>query len=161
MKRIPLTRGKFALVDDDDYEDLSRFKWCTLVDDGRAYACRQERQKDGRQKKVFMHRQIAGIGQSHEVDHVNGDGLDNRRSNLRPCTHAENMRNRTRHHNNKSGYKGVSRVSRKHVVKWRASIGLNGKHIHLGYFATKVAAAKAYNTAALKYFGHFAQLNIV
>lgn len=91
------------------------------------------------------------------IDHINGDGLDCRKVNLRPCNHAENMRNRARHKNNKSGYKGV--YWREFCGKFAGQITCNGKREHLGYFTDKILAARAYDDAAKRLFGEFARLN--
>ena len=107
---------------------------------------------------VLLHRMIAAAPEGMEVDHINGDGLDNRRENLRVCTHHENMRARHRAWGS-SDYKGVS--WHKQIQKWRAFIGSNGRILHLGCFTDEKEAARAYNEAALKYFGEFAVLNEV
>jgi hypothetical protein len=105
-----------------------------------------------------MHRQIANPPDGKEVDHINGVTLDNRRENLRVCSHSQNMHNRRlRQKNNKSGYKGVHWLAR--TKRWVAEIRVNGKSRHLGYFTEKTDAARAYDTAAAECFGEFAHLN--
>ncbi len=104
-----------------------------------------------------MHRVIKGAKAGQSVDHVNGNGLDNRRSNLRLCAHAENLRNRKIHKNNKSGFKGVRK--RKESSLWRAEIRSNHKFYFLGNFHSAEEAAHAYDAAALKLHGEFARLN--
>lgn len=97
------------------------------------------------------------------IDHINGDGLDNRKQNLRICTKSENACNRGIDRDNTSGYKGVCYISNKtkRVKRWIAQIAINKKHICIGYFHTKEEAAIAYNEAATKYHGEFAKLNII
>jgi AP2 domain-containing protein/HNH endonuclease len=106
---------------------------------------------------VPLHRLIMNAPADKEVDHINGDTLDNRRCNLRICSHKENLRNQKLPKNSKSGYKGVTWYKR--IKKWRSHIRLNKKQIHLGYFDDIKLAANAYNEAAIKYFGEFAKLN--
>lgn len=164
MKKIPLTRGLVAIVDDEDYESLSRSTWHAVCRTTRAtrYAARREYQGGGRKNGVFeyiaMHRQILGLrkGDGVEVDHINGDGLDNRRCNLRIATRAENRRN-SGPLGGQSRFIGVCPVSRSST--WRAQIGHDGTTTHLGCFPSEEAAARAYDRAALAYFGEFARLN--
>jgi hypothetical protein len=106
-----------------------------------------------------MHREIMGAAEGQVVDHINHDGLDNRRCNLRVCSHAENVRNQRGQRGRSSGYKGVSRDRR--LGKWRAQIWHNGKHTYLGLFESEAAAARAYNAKARDLFGAFAYLNEV
>lgn len=154
MKKIPLTQGKFALVDDEDYEDLSKLKWHIS---GRGYASRQSPRENGRQRVVFMHRVILGLkhGDGVDCDHINGDRLDNRRANLRPCTRAENMRNVKRRSDNRSGFKGVH--WRKDKCQWAASIRVNYRPVHLGYFKSAEEAYEVYCLAADILHGQFAK----
>jgi hypothetical protein len=142
MKEIKLTKGQVTIVDDDDYEELSKYKWYF---DG-FYAVRYE---DG--KLIFMHRQIVNAPKGLVVDHINRNKLDNRKSNLRLCTHRQNAVN-SKHRNN-SGYKGVyyDRCLKKYVAR----IGRK----HLGTFATVEEAAKVYDEHAKQLYGEFAYLN--
>ena len=151
MREIPLTRGKVAIVDDEDFERLNEHKWCF-----NKYATRCDKEKS-----MYMHREILGITErTIFVDHINRDRLDNRKENLRSGRCGENLANRGKPSNNVSGYKGVSRNVNK-VNVWSARIVVNYKCIHIGVFDNKEEAAKAYNKAAIKYFGEFAMLNEV
>lgn len=151
-REIPLSRGKVAIVDDEDYEWLMQWRWSY---DGRV-AFRGGRKYEGR-KNISMHRVITNAQPNQDVDHINGDPLDNRKANLRCCAHAENQRNRKKQAGTASTYKGV--WWRKDVQRWAAGIMINQKQIHLGFFDSELDAARAYNSAALKYFGEFARLN--
>jgi hypothetical protein len=106
-----------------------------------------------------MHRVIAGVSDDQLVDHINGNGFDNRRINLRFCSNSQNLHNRTFQKNNTSGFKGVT--FKKHCGRWAARIKSNGREIHLGYFSDPKAAALAYNAAAVDLQGEFARLNEV
>jgi hypothetical protein len=155
MKEIPLTQGKKAIVDDEDYELLNSHKWHYTI---RGYARRHIPSPDGRgQKTIYMHRLIVNIPEGKEVDHVNRDKLDNRKSNLRICTHSENQMNVKAKSNNSSGYKGVHWSSK--YKKWIATIYKNGKQIYIGNFCDAETAAHAYDSAAEKLHGDFATLN--
>jgi hypothetical protein len=155
-KEIPLTKGAVALVDEEDYAWLSAYRWHAH---GRRYAARWANE-DGKRRLVYMHRQILGTGPGEQTDHKNGDGLDNRRENLRFCTSAENLRN-SRKYRRKGGatsrYKGVSWHRR--GGKWQACVQVGGKGRHLGHFADERAAALAYDRAAVEHFGEFARPN--
>lgn len=158
MVEIQLTQGKVALVDDEDFERLSQFKWCAYTGGCNYYAMTNIRKKDGKRTSLQMHRFIMSVFDSKTIiDHINGNGLDNRKDNLRICTQAENTRNRSKSLNNTSGFKGV--YWHKYDKKWHAQIIINYKKIHLGIFTCKIEAAQAYNQAAIKYHGEFAQLN--
>jgi hypothetical protein len=159
MKLIPLTQGQTAIVDDEDYEELVRHKWqAALRPHGRTYvAVRMERLGVNRRHTVYMHRVIMGALPGQLVDHRFHDTLDNRRSELRICTNAENMRNQKPQVGRVSAYKGLS--WRADLRRWQVKIGFNGCDRHLGYFADEIAAARAYDTAARKLFGEFAYPN--
>ena len=155
MKEIELSQGKVALVDDEDYEYLNQWKWCALKSHNVYYAVRTVRH-DNMQTTQCMHRLILNCPSGMKDDHRNGDGLDNRRDNLRICTNAENIHNsRVQSRNKSSRFKGVHL----HKAKWCSRIKVNGVKIHLGYFISEYAAADAYDLAAKKYFGEFARLN--
>lgn len=159
MKLIPLSKGLFAKVDDEDFEELSKYRWHANVSRGvRPYAERKTARDpiSGRQGRVRMHRLVIGaVGGI--VDHINGDSLDNRKANLRICSNAENVQNVGPTAANTSGFKGL-RFKR---GKWDARITANNKQFFLGSFDTKEAAAVAYNEAAKKLHGEFARLNHV
>ena len=155
MKRIKLTQGQYALVDDEDFEYLGQFKWCAAyypcVDN--FYADRAIH-KNGKTKTVRMHRLLLNAPQGVMVDHINHNTLDNRKHNLRLCTNSQNQRNRkgaAKH--NSSCARGVS--WHKHRKKWQASIRLNGKPFYLGIFKSPQEASKAYEMANKKYYGEF------
>ena len=114
---------------------------------------------NGKRQNQYFHRLIINAPSDAKVDHKNGDTLDNRKSNLRVCTIAENVRNSVRMNRNTSGYKGVSYSKRSR--KWKTTITVNNQHKHLGYFLTPEAAAMAYNIAAEKHFGEFAKYNMI
>ena len=158
MKTILLTQNKIALVDDRDYEQLSQYKWYAKNEGNTWYAVRGSKKLDGKgkQKLIRMHREIMNTQKGVMVDHRNGNGLDNRKENLRICTIQQNAYNRTRSQkNNKLGIKGVSWD--KKLKKYKAGIKFNGKSIHLGYFNVLGDADSAYRKAEEKYFGEFAR----
>lgn len=157
-KRIELTQGKFAVVDDADFEFLNQWKWHARRNGRNCYAGRGIR-INGMPRIIGMHQVILNLPSGMKSDHINGDGLDNRRSNLRSCTHCENMRNRSKNIRDSSRYKGV--FWDKATQKWRARISINSRETHLGYFDDEEKAACAYNAAARKHFGEFARLNVI
>jgi hypothetical protein len=162
MKQIPLSKGQFAIVDDDDFEWLSQWEWSAIWAEGtQSYYARRMETSCGTRLTIRMHRQILGLetGDKLQGDHINGNTLDNRRENLRAVSSAENKRNRKAHKNNKSGFKGVDL----HVGKgrWRSQIYANGRCRHLGYFHDPIEAARAYNAAAKELHGEFARLNVL
>jgi hypothetical protein len=156
MKRIPLTQGKVALVDDEDYVWLSQWKWCAHLVGKKWYAVHNH-YEGPIQHHWRMHRLIMKAGKGKQVDHINGDGLDNRKENLRFCTHTGNMRNAGPHCDGSSGYKGV--YWHRKNSRWQAHITINGKQRYLGHFRVKEDAARCYNEAASKHYGEFAWLN--
>jgi hypothetical protein len=159
MKRIKLTQGKYALVDDEDFEWLNQWKWHAFKRPHTFYASRNICSSDGKRGLLLMHRLLTEAPKGREVDHKDGNGLNNQRVNLRVCTDQENRQNRCKPSHNKSGYKGVS--WHKRSKKWHAQIGANGiKMKSLGYFTNKIEAAKAYDSAARKYHGEYARLNL-
>ena len=154
MKKIPLTQGKFAIVDDCQFEELNKYSWCVT---SHGYAKRGYR-KDGKQFVVYMHRVVAGCKKGLEVDHINHNKLDNRAENLRVCTSSQNKRNiKPYTQKQHSKYKGVS--LNKRINKWRAYIKINRKQISLGMYFCEIEAAKAYDKKAKELFGEHAYLN--
>ena len=159
MKTIPLTHGKVALVDSQDYNWLSQFKWRAQKSGKRPdsfYAVRNMT-IEKRRTTIQMHRQIMHPPHGLEIDHKNNNGLDNRRCNLRFCTRSQNMANSRGHRRRRSSFKGVS--FHKEYKKWRAIITQNKKNQHLGFFRSQVRAAKAYDDKAKELFGQFARPN--
>ena len=162
MIRIPLTQGKVALLDDLD-ADLALCAWYTFTASrgGPPYAARNVYLGVRRRTTVLLHREV--WRRAHpgplpaRIDHRNGDGLDCRRENLRAATMAENVYNRRRHRNNRSGFKGVS--WRPKIQRWTARIMVARREQHLGCFATAEDAARAYDAAARSAFGEFACVN--
>lgn len=152
MKQISLSKGLFAKVDDIDFDYLSQWKWCA---NSNGYAVRNQTFP---RKTILMHRIVTNAQGDFEVDHINGDRLDNTKSNLRICTHKQNTQNRPANHNNPNGYKGVTYTTRG-GGKYDAQIKVNGKHIYLGRFSNPEDAARSYDKAAIKHFGKFAQTN--
>lgn len=152
MKTIPLTQGKFAIVDDCDYEYLMQWKWYY---DYNGYTGRRTWPAN---KIVLMHREIL-TEESQEIDHKDGNKLNNLRSNLRYCTSSQNKWNRGLSVTNRSGYKGVS--WRRDRGKWDARIKAHGKQHCLGVFTCKHEAAKAWNKAALELHSEFAYQNVI
>ncbi|HLK57241.1 MAG TPA: HNH endonuclease [Chthonomonadaceae bacterium] len=161
MTYLYLTGGGLAQVDDDDAKWLSRHTWSLFPSGRTAYARTHVREADGKFHRRYMHTMIlrrhGRLPDGLKVDHINGDGLDNRKENLRPATHAQNHQNRRKIEGCSSRYKGVS--WNKERQRWRAYIYVNRKRIELGYYADEKEAALAYDRAALQYFGEFAKPN--
>lgn len=159
IRCIPLTRGKVTIVDAADYDWLSRWNWSARKAKGRMwYAGRNVQFEDGR-TTIYMHQILLPCSDGKRADHKDRDGLNNRRSNLRPSTMTQNQGNVDIRANNTSGFRGV--FWDKQHRKWRTNIVINGKRKHIGLFVDKTAAASAYNEQASHYFGEFARLNEV
>lgn len=151
MKEIKLTREFVAIVDDDDFEWLSKFRWQVNIS-GNPRATRNVVEK-----MIYMHREIIRARHHEIVDHINGNGLDNRKENLRLVNSQQNSWNSKG--KNRNGYKGLLYRPDNPKKPWRAAITKDAKTIHLGYFATREDAARAYNKAAIEVFGNYARLN--
>ena len=157
MKYIDLTQAMQTLIDDEDFERSNKHKWCASKNpDGSYVAVRSIATKKGR-RLILMHREIMNAPKGLLVDHRNHNTLDNRKSNLRICTNAENCRNKRVKEGYSSKCKGVH--WNKLNKNWRARIMVNYIKKELGSFTDEKDAAQAYNEAALKYFGEFALLN--
>lgn len=162
MKKTPryifLSRGKVAIVDFEDYDMLAQYKWYAQVRYGNLWHAARH---DGPTKTCYMHRQILGSPAGRLVDHINGDGLDNQRRNLRLADKQTNARNAKIRSDNTSGYKGVSVAHKKCKERpWLATFQIEkGRQKFLGYFESKEEAARAYDRAAKEHFGQYAKLN--
>jgi hypothetical protein len=156
MKFIPLTQGKVAIVDDEDFEKLNRYKWnAGLI--GNIWYAKRMVTSNGRRKDMTMHRQLMKKPSGKFIDHINHDGLDNRRENLRICTRSQNNKNHRKLKNNTSGMNNVHWY--KKSKKWMAYIKKDGKKTHLGLFIDKEEAGRAVDKKAKELFGEFAVLN--
>ena len=152
-KEIKLTNSDLVvLVDEKDYGTLSKFRW--FFDRGYARCVNNNK---------YMHRLIMNVANKNwvnkQVDHINHDGLDNQKINLRVCSNKENHRNTLIHRVNKTGYKGVSFSTSNKLKPYEAKIRVDGIKKYLGHFSSSKSAAFAYNVAAKYYFGQFALLN--
>jgi hypothetical protein len=151
---IPLTQGLFATVDPEDYPRLIKYKWYAHQDGKKYYAYRTVPYT---KRRIAMHRQIMNAPKGLIVDHIYGDSLNNRRSNLRICTPAQNSYNRRPWHKSTSGYKGV--YWHKYNRRWLGRITKYGKTYHLGSYTDPAEAARAYDKKAAELFGEYAYLN--
>ena len=164
MKEIPLAGGLMALVDDEDYELVSKYSWWAAPDRRTVYARAYIRGSSPREKYVRMHRLILNAPKGLQVDHKNLNGLDCRRDNLRFATNSQNQANGKKYSTSSKGaptsrYKGVG--WHKVMKAWSARVQINERTVVLGYFASETDAALAYNKAASEYYGEFARLNVV
>lgn len=164
MKIIKLTRNKEALVDDQDFDYLNKFNWHSScrIRGGRKifYAARKFRKQNGLWSNLYMHKELMkDVPNKVQIDHKDGNTLNNQKENLRLASHGQNLHNRGKQKNNTSGYKGVFYVKITKSPRWLAQIIFNGEQIYLGRFKSPVEAAKAYNIGAIKYHGKFASLN--
>lgn len=161
MKLIDISTKKhpnvFVMVDDADYADLSQWKWSAEKRRSGFYAIRGIRRSDGSKSTIRMHTQILRSDDGAEIDHRDGNGLNNQRSNLRTATEAQNQWNTRKTRGKTSRFKGVSWCAR--FGRWKAFISVNGCHINLGSYSIEEAAAVAYNEAAKAMHGQFAQIN--
>jgi hypothetical protein len=153
MKYIPLTRHKRAIVDDDDYLELSKHKW-SFVNAQTGYAMRMPHKEC-----IYMHRVIMNCPPNKIVDHINHNTLDNRKKNMRICTRKNNQQHMKLRVDNTSGYIGVWHIPNNKSHPWRAGTFSHGKCIPIGNFATKIEAARARDIAAKQKYGAYATLN--
>jgi hypothetical protein len=164
MKEIQLTKNQTTIVDDEDYDFLSQWKWFAVFmpPSNRPYACRNEWDFENKRRiRKFMHRELLGLSKEDKRvgDHINLDTLDNRGSNLRAATRSQNMANMGLRKDNTSGLKGVVRRSGNYDKPWIAQIGIGLLPKNLGVFATKEEAYEAYRKAAISAFGEFARVS--
>lgn len=154
---ISLSRGLYTMIDEEDFDRVSAYTWHASGRYGGFYASRTY-QQDSRKISVYLHRFLMDAQPGQEVDHINGDRLDNRRTaNLRICTHGQNMANAKGRDYGRSAYKGVSPVTQ--TGRWAAFIGGHASHEYVGTFNTDVEAAEAYDLAARARYGAFARTN--
>jgi hypothetical protein len=160
MKQIPLTKGYFAIVDDDDYERLSKHKWTAVVTGKhikRVYAYRRVGWDNAKRRwaqAIYLHREIANPPDGFDVDHINHDTLDNRKENLRHATRSQNLAN-NRRARGVVGLRGVTITTDRKQALYLAQLGSK----KLGTFSDKSEAARVYDAAAFKKYGEFASLN--
>jgi hypothetical protein len=160
MPIIKLTKGKESVVSEEDFEYLNQWRWCTH---SYNYGMRNITLKGGKSQATYIHRlvmeRILGhpIPEGMQIDHINGNGLDNRRENLRLATRQQNRMNSRKYRRGDARYKGV--LQPKGRGSWIAQIRLNRKNIRIGLFATEEEAARAYDAKARELFGEFARLN--
>jgi len=157
FRRIKLTRGKYAIVEPEDFERFNQYNWhCTSY----GYACRKvpKKLRKGEERHAYMHKELCPVPNGKVVDHINRNRLDNRKANLRPATKQQNAWN--------SKFKRKARITRfygiywdKDKEKWQVRLDINGRIRRLGYYADEIEAAKAYDEAAKEYRGEFAVLN--
>lgn len=159
MAALLLQTGGTALIDDQDVEIVSPYKWYRVAPGRRTPSafyviakpyCRLTK----KQPTLWMHRLLLSPKRGEQVDHINRDGLDNRRCNLRICTQSQNNAN-SQHRVSSTGYRGVYRDGR----RYQAAISVGGQMVRLGRFDGAIPAARAYDAAALQHFGEFASLN--
>ena len=158
---IPLSRGFSCVIDAAEFPLVGQLKWYVTFGGGYIpYATRKIRLDNGRRMTTMMHRIIMAAPGNLQVDHINGDSLDNRRANLRLCTASQNQANRRPDIDGRSRFKGVRFAGPNEPSRpWRAAIVVHGEEKYLGRFTSEEEAARAYDTAAKQFFGPFARLN--
>lgn len=162
MKYIPLTKGYIAIVDNEDYEALNKFKWYAHKSLNTHYACRKRRKDElgsawKKNVHVSMHREIMKVSKNMDIDHIDHNGLNCQKSNMRIVNHMQNMWNIPRRKTSKTGYKGVSWDTQ--TSKWRAVITVNHKFISLGRFKELEDAIQSRKVAEKHYFGNYLNNN--
>lgn len=156
MKEIPLTKGYVAIVDDEDYGRMSQYKWQASVRSNTlVYAIGNARTSSGRRTRVYLHRMVMGAEKGQQVDHINRNGLDCQRHNLRFSTHGQNMANSKNRNNRGRKYRGVYL----YASGWYAVLMANKVYYTEGPFNDEVEAASARDVLAVKHHGEFAALN--
>ena len=159
MKELKLTKGYVAIVDDEDYETVSKWRWSATQCCNKIYARRT--QKFGNKKvNIYLHRFLMNVhlcNSSVNCDHKDRDTLNNQKSNLRVCTKAENQRNKTKKKNAQSKFIGVVKARK----NWAARITHEGKAVYIGTYQSEEEAAIAYNKKKIELHGEFANLNIL
>lgn len=159
VRELILTQNQVALIDEEDFERVNQHKWCAHIDKNTWYALRGVWSTiEKRPISVLMHRFILGIKKGEYCDHINHNGLDNRRCNLRIVTNQQNLMNKGKYKSLSSSFKGVDWD--KSAKKWNSRISYNGKRLFLGHFINEADAALAYDEAAKKYYGEYAKLNL-
>ncbi len=153
IAEIPLTQGCHAIVDNENISLLNTHRWYTSSRASKGETRYAKRKEKG--KTVLMHREIMNAPAGMQIDHINGNGLDNRKANLRLCNYSQNQQNQRKKTRSTSRYKGVSKDKK----KWAARICINGKKIWIGRYHDEIRAAKAYDQKAIELFGEFANIN--
>lgn len=153
---VPLTRGFVAVIDIQDIDKVAGFNWFAVVQKHGAYAVRRASKEESLSGKLSMHRAIMGNPDGVQIDHIDLDGTNNRRGNLRVASVLDNSYNRRKNSKNTSGYKGV--CWNKAIGKWQAQIRANKIRKYLGLFDTPEMAYAAYCNAAMQYHGEFARV---
>lgn len=161
MIEIQLTKGKKTIIDDEDYDIVSKYSWYAQNYAHKGYTPCYHARTDINRKKVLMHRLIMNPKPDQNIDHINGDGLDNRKRNLRIATVQQNGFNRKKDTGHKkdvcsSKFKGVTKRKNN---RWETTIRIQGKYVYLGCYKTEVEAGRVYDSEAKKLFGEFARLN--
>ena len=161
MKLLPLTKDKFALVDDDDYYWLSQWNWFAVEIKNTWYARRSKKKgvlRSNEKYEIYLHRIVMRCSDiDFVIDHLDKNGLNNQKENLRMCTKSENNKHTSSHKNSSSQYLGVSYDKNRN--KWSANLMNNGKRILFKRYNTEIEAAKAYDITAKTQFGVYANLN--
>lgn len=154
MKLIPLTQGLFAQVDDEDFDYLNQNKWYAHKNGHTHYATRATSRTLGKQKTISMHCEILN---TKGIDHIDNNGLNNQKNNLRKATNTQNQANKKKISKATSQYKGV--YWNKNAKKWKVQVECCKKQYHIGYFTDEIEAARAYDAKAKELFGEFAKTN--